>query len=156
MVDILLVVIAALSIYRGWRSGLLKSALSLIGFIGGGLVGLIVGIQYLNNVINVFGKFALYLLFISIGSTVGEIIMARIGQTFHDKVLFAPFKWLDSILGATFELLKAAAIIYIVFSLITATHWQLPEKYLSQSKIYSNAQKVIPSFIKSEVAKLKF
>jgi hypothetical protein len=87
----------------------------LIGFIGGGLAGLIAGTKYLDHVTNIFGKFALYLLFISIGSTVGEWLLSKIGQFVHDKVVFAPIKWLDSILGAAFELLKGAIVIFITF-----------------------------------------
>ena len=64
LVDFLLILIAVVSIYRGWKSGLLKSAFSLIGFIGGGLLGLIAGTKYLVHVHNIFGKFALFLLFI--------------------------------------------------------------------------------------------
>jgi uncharacterized membrane protein required for colicin V production len=156
LVDFLLILIGVIAVFRGWRSGLLKSAFSLIGFIGGGLGGLVAGTKYLDNVTNIFGKFALYLLFISIGSTIGDMIMSKIGQLFHDKVMFAPIKWLDSILGSVFELLKSAIIIYLLFTLLTATHWSLPSKYINESKIYGYAKTVVPPFIKSEAAKLKF
>ena len=156
LVDFLLILIGVISIYRGWKSGLLKSAFSLIGFIGGGLAGLVAGTKYLDHITNIFGKFALYLLFISIGSTLGEWLLSKIGQFVHDKVVFAPIKWLDSILGAAFELLKGAIVIFILFSLITATHWKIGSKYIDESKIYGYAKSVVPAFIKSEAAKLKF
>ena len=156
LVDFLLILIGVISIYRGWKSGLLKSAFSLIGFIGGGLAGLIAGTKYLDHITNIFGKFALYLLFISIGSTVGEWLLSKIGQFVHDKVVFAPIKWLDSILGSAFELIKGAIVIFILFSLITATHWKIGGKYIDESKIYGYAKSVVPAFIKSEAAKLKF
>ena len=156
MVDFLFILIGVISIYRGWKSGLLKSAFSLIGFIGGGLAGLVAGTKYLDHITNIFGKFALYLLFISIGSTVGEWLLSKIGQFVHDKVIFAPIKWLDSILGAAFELLKGAIVIFILFSLITATHWKIGSKYINESKIYGYAKSVVPAFIKSETSKLKF
>jgi len=149
LVDFLLILIGVISIYRGWKSGLLKSAFSLIGFIGGGLAGL-------DHITNIFGKFALYLLFISIGSTLGEWLLSKIGQFVHDKVVFAPIKLLDSILGAAFELIKGAIVIFILFSLITATHWKFGSKYINESKIYGYAKSVVPAFIKSEAAKLKF
>ena len=156
LVDFLLILIAVVSIYRGWKSGLLKSAFSLIGFIGGGLLGLIAGTKYLVHVNNIFGKFALFLLFISIGSTIGEALLNRIGKFVHDKIMFAPIKWFDSLLGATFELLKAVLISYILIALILAAHWSTPTKYINESKIYDKAKSVVPSFIKSEAAKLKF
>ena len=156
MVDFLIILIGVISVYRGWRSGLLKSAFSLIGFIGGGLLGLIAGTKYLNDISNIFGKFALYLLFISIGSTVGEWLLGKFGQLFHDKVMFAPIKFLDSILGAAFELLKAAIIIYILFTLITAAHWTFPSKYINESQLYSKAKLIVPGAIKDLTSKVKF
>ena len=156
MVDFLLILIGVISIYRGWKSGLLKSAFSLIGFIGGGLAGLVAGTKYLDHITNIFGKFALYLLFISIGSTLGEWLLSKIGQFVHDKIVFAPIKWLDSILGSAFELVKSAIVIFILFSLITATHWKVGSIYIDESKIYGYAKSVVPAFIKSEVAKLRF
>ena len=56
MIDLALIAIALFSFYRGWRSGLLKSAFSLLGFIGGGLLGLIAGTKYLDGVSNIFVK----------------------------------------------------------------------------------------------------
>jgi uncharacterized membrane protein required for colicin V production len=156
LVDFLIILIGVISAYRGWKSGLLKSGLSLVGYIGGGLVGLVAGMKYLNNVHNIFGKFGLFILFIAIGSTVGEIIMATIGKVIHDKLMFAPIKFVDSILGATFEILKAAILIYLVFSLVIAANWQWPEKQISNSVIFDKAKSVVPGFIKSQTAKIKF
>jgi uncharacterized membrane protein required for colicin V production len=156
VIDLALIAVALFSFYRGWRSGLLKSAFSLLGFIGGGLLGLIAGTKYLDGVSNIVGKFSLFILFISIGSTIGEWVLTRIGQLVHDKVMFAPVKWLDSILGAAFEILKAAIVIYLIFTLIIAAHWATPSKYINQSKLFSKAKVVVPSVIKDATAKVKF
>ena len=47
-------------------------------------------------------------------------------------------------------------ISYILIALILAAHWSTPTKYINESKIYDKAKSVVPSFIKSEAAKLKF
>ena len=156
MVDLLLVIIAAVAIYRGWRSGLVKSAFSLIGFIGGGLLGLLAGNKYLTGMHNIFGKFALYILFIAIGSTLFEWVLSKFGQLFHNKFMFFPIKWIDSILGTLFEILKAAISLYLIFSLITAAHWIWPTKYINQSKIYEKAKSVVPGVLKNVTDKVKF
>ena len=156
LVDFLVILIGVVSIYRGWKSGLLKSAFTMVGFVGGGLGGLVAGIHFLTGIHNIFGKFSLYILFISIGSTIGEAIFSRAGQGFHDKVMFAPIKFLDSLLGAAFELFKAAIGLYLIFSLILAAHWQWPAKYINGSQLYSKAKSAVPHFIKSETDKLKF
>ena len=156
MIDLALIAIALFSFYRGWHSGLLKSAFSLIGFIGGGLLGLIAGTKYLDGVTNIFGKFSLFLLFISIGSTIGEWLLGKFGQLFHDKVMFAPIKFLDSVFGAAFELLKAAIVIYVLLTLVTAAHWNFPSKYINQSRLYSKSKVLAPALIKDLTSKVKY
>ena len=156
MVDFLVILIAVAAVFKGWRSGLLKSAFTLIGFVGGGLLGLIAGTKYLDGVHNIIGKFALYILFIAIGSSIGEALFSRIGQGVHNKLMFAPIKFLDSILGAAFELLKAAIGLYLIFSLILAAHWQFPSKYINESQLYSKAKAVVPKIIKDATSKVKF
>ena len=47
-------------------------------------------------------------------------------------------------------------IVLILIALILAAHWSAPTKYINESKIYYKAKSVVPSFIKSEAAKLKF
>ena len=71
-VDAVLAFGAIVALARGYRAGFLKSIFAIFGFVGGGLLGLIIGLHYLNNLGNVIAKFGLLLLAISIGSTIGE------------------------------------------------------------------------------------
>ena len=156
MIDLILGIVVLVSFISGWRAGFLKSIFTLLGFVGGGLIGLIIGVRYLGGVGNVFGKFALYILFISIGSTLGEWALNRFAKFFHNAVLFPPFKWVDSLLGATFSILRSALLIYLVFSLILAAHWKTPSKYINQSRLYSKSKVLVPALIKDLTSKVKY
>ena len=50
--DLVLALGALVAIIRGYRAGFLKSIFAIFGFVGGGLIGLIVGLHYLNNLRN--------------------------------------------------------------------------------------------------------
>ena len=156
MIDLALTALIVFSFIMGWRAGLLKSIFSLLGFVGGGLAGLILAIKFLSHISNVFGKFALYILFISIGSTIGEWILGRFAKFFHSKVLFAPFSWIDSIFGSLFIIIRNGLIVYLIFSLITVTGWKTPSKYINQSKIYENSKKFVPQVFKKITAQIKY
>ena len=156
MIDLVLTALILFSFIVGWRAGLLKSIFSLLGFVGGGLAGLILAIKFLSQISNIFGKFALYILFISIGSTIGEWIFGRFAKYFHNKVLFAPFSWIDSVFGSIFMIIRNGLIVYLIFSLITIAGWKTPNKYINQSKIYENSKKLVPQVFKKITAQIKY
>ena len=148
IVDLVLVIAALVSIFRGLRAGFIASVLALIGFAGGGLLGLVVGLKHLNDWTNVFGKFAALLVAISIGSSVGEWLLKKFAKFFHKKMLFGPFRWLDSLLGAAFSLLRTTILLYLVIALLLATPW-------TNSKIYQRVEKLTPGIVKSVTKQIK-
>ncbi len=155
IVDLVLVIAALVSIFRGLRAGFIASVLALIGFAGGGLLGLVVGLKYLNDWTNVFGKFAALLVAISIGSSVGEWLLKKFAKFFHKKMLFGPFRWLDSLLGAAFSLLRTTILLYLVIALLLATPWTWPHKNIPDSKIYQRVEKLTPGIVKSVTKQIK-
>lgn len=154
-IDAVLVVGALIALVRGYRAGFLKSIFAIFGFVGGGLLGLIVGLHYLNNLGNVIAKFGLLLLAISIGSSVGEWLTGKFAKFFHNRILFGPFKWLDSILGAALSTLRMALISYMVAALFLATPWGWAHKNIPQSYIYKKITSVTPAIIKDVTKEIK-
>jgi len=67
-VDIVLALLILGSFIRGYRAGFLKSVFSMVGYVGGGVLGLAISWNYLKDWQSVFGKFGLLLVAIAIGS----------------------------------------------------------------------------------------
>ena len=155
IVDFILAITVLISIFRGFRAGFIASIFALIGFAGGGLLGLVVGLKYLNNWTNPFGKFAALLIAISIGSSVGEWLLKKFAKHFHKKILFGPIRWLDSLLGAAFSLLRTIILLYLVIALLLATPWAWPHKNIPSSKIYQRVEKLTPGIVKSVTKQIK-
>jgi len=149
IVDLVLFAAALVAIFRGARAGFVASIFTLIGFVGGGLLGLVIGLKYLNTWTNAFGKFAALLVAISIGSSIGEWLFKKFAKFFHKKMLFGPFRWLDSLLGSAFSLLRTTILLYLVISLLLATPWAWPHKNIPNSKIYQRVEKITPGIVKS-------
>ena len=156
MIDLLLLIVALISFIVGWRSGLLKTIFKFLGFVGGGLIGLIIAIKVLTGVTNIFGKFAMFILFISIGSTLGEWLLNRFAKFFHNAILLPPLKWIDSLLGAALSILRIAVVIYLVFSLMIAAHWQTPSRYINESQLYAKSKVLVPRLVKNLTSKVKY
>ena len=143
-VDVLFIVATVVSFYRGWKAGLLSTIFTFVGYIGGGLLGLIFGLQYFHTL--GVSKFLLLFLVVTVGSAVGEVIFKNIGRLFHDKILFAPFTWLDSILGAAFSILRTLIMLVIVGHLLLITPWGWVHD-IPKSEIYSKLNARAPALI---------
>jgi len=147
-VDGIFLIAFAVAVVRGWRSGFLVTIFGAIGFIGGGLGGLYFGLHYLHRWSSGVSKFALLLLVISVGSWLGEFILKKIAAGFHSKVLFGPFKWADSLLGAAFSLLRSAVMALILAHLLLITPWGWASKNIPTSVIYKQMNSYSPHLIK--------
>jgi|FLOH01.1.fsa_nt_gi uncharacterized membrane protein required for colicin V production len=154
-VDIVLTLFVLGSFIRGYRAGLLQSIFSMIGFVGGGVLGLAISWHFLQNWVNIWGKFALLLLAISAGSSIGQWALREFAKFFHAKILFGPFKWLDSLLGATFSLARFIFMTYLVASLCLATPWDWAQKNIPSSEIYQKIDTLTPMLIKNVTSKIK-
>ena len=149
-IDVIFVVAIVASLFRGWKVGLISTIFSFIGYIGGGLLALSLGLHYFHS--NGVTKFVLLFLVVIVGSAIGEGIFEQIGQLFHNKIFFGPFKWLDSILGAIFSILSTLIMLVILGHLLLITPWGWAQHNIPQSKIYTKLNAEAPSII-SDITK---
>jgi uncharacterized membrane protein required for colicin V production len=140
---------------RGYRAGFVVSILSAIGFIGGGVGALLIILKVVNNWHGILGKFGLIIAAIFMGASLGEWIMRKFGAFFHKKILFGPFRWVDSLLGAAFSLLRTVVITYLVAAILLATPWSWAHQAIPGSHIYQEMKKLAPSVITKVTEQVK-
>ena len=126
----------------------------MIGYIGGGVLGLAISWNYLKDWDGVLQKFSLLLLAIAIGSAAGQWLLGKFAEFFHKTILFGPFKWLDSLLGAAFSILRTALMAYLIAVICLATPWQWADKNIPDSKIYQKIDAYTPMLIKNVTDKI--
>jgi uncharacterized membrane protein required for colicin V production len=148
-VDIVFALAALISFFRGWRAGFISTLLTFIGYIGGGLLGLVFGLHHFH--FHGVSRFLFLFLMVALGSSLGEVIFKSIGKLFHNKILFAPLTWIDSILGACFSVLRTLIMLVILGHLLLITPWSWVHD-IPQSTIYSKLNAQAPSII-SEITK---
>jgi uncharacterized membrane protein required for colicin V production len=154
-VDIVLALLILGAFIHGYRAGFLKSIFSLVGYVGGGVLGLALGWNYLQNWQNEIGKFALLLLAISISASIGQWLLSKFAEFFHKQLLLGPLKWLDSLLGAAFSVIRITLMFYLVATICLATPWQWANQNIPDSQIYEKIDQYTPMLIKSVTEKVK-
>jgi uncharacterized membrane protein required for colicin V production len=143
------VFIAALlfAFVRGYRAGFLSTILRAIGFIGGGLGGLYLGIHYLHKYSSGVLKFFLLFMAIAITASVGEFLFKKFAEIFHNRILFGPFKWADSLLGAALSMLRTLIMLVVIGHLLLITPWGWASHGIPKSVIYKKVDAYSPVVI---------
>jgi uncharacterized membrane protein required for colicin V production len=143
-VDWVILVALLGALIRGYRAGLLSTFFSAIGFIGGGFAGLFLSLHYVSSWDSNLNKFAVIIIAIFAGASVGEAIFKRFAKFFHGKVLFGPFKWADSILGAALSIARTLIMIFIVGKLLMAMPWGIGHNEIPKSALFTKLEKSAP------------
>ena len=156
-VDLLLILVLLIAFYSGYKNGLIKTIFRTAGYIAGGVAGLALAVKYLATWESQSQKAAFALLAVFVGASVGEFMLGKIGSLFRKILFVPPFKFIDSLLGATLSLLRAAFILYLVATLLVFSTWGISDKYIKPSKLYDYADSHLPSVMKeakSQIVKL--
>ena len=147
-VDWVFVAALLFAFVRGYRAGFLSTILRAIGFIGGGLGGLYLGIHYLHKYSSGVLKFFLLFMAIAITASVGEFLFKKFAELFHNTILFGPFKWADSLLGAALLMLRTLIMLLVIGHLLLITPWGWAAHEIPTSKIYKKIDSFSPAIIK--------
>jgi uncharacterized membrane protein required for colicin V production len=157
VLDLLLILILLISGVSGYRLGLLQSLFKAAGYIVGGLLGIYLALNYLEQLESKSIKLALTLILILLSAISLEYILAKVGVLIHKGLLFASVKLLDSLLGALLALLKNLIIFYLITTVLLFSTLKQPVDYIKDSYIYSYLDKHLPKIftdLKGEVGKL--
>ena len=144
-VDVVFVVIALLGFIKGYKAGFLAKIFRVVGYIGGVLAGLALGLHYFHS--HGVSKFFYLFFAVTIASAIGEALLGSIGKLFHSKILFGPFRWLDSLLGAAFSVVRALVGLLIFAHLLLITPWGWAHSNIPKSEIYQKLNEAAPSII---------
>ena len=140
LLDLILAGLIIFSVAQGFNRGLLPTLFAIVGYLGGGLLGLFLAKEFSSDWKGIVSIVALYLVAIFLGAQLGSWALQKIGAGVHKRALFGPFKFIDSILGGAFALLQVVIIAVIVLTVIDYLPWKLPHDLIADSAIYENVR----------------
>ncbi len=147
ILDLILIIALLISGVSGYRLGLLQSLFKAAGYILGGLLGIYLALNYLEQFESKSLRLALTLILILLTAVSLEYISGKVGILIHKELLFAPFKLLDSLLGALIVLVKNLILIFLIATVLLSTYWQMPTDYIENSYVYTYLNKVLSKTI---------
>lgn len=147
IIDIILILCAAGAVFAGYQRGLMQTVLSTVGYIGGGVLGLLLALNFLENVPTNFNRFMAVIVAIFLAAELGRRLVGSLAKYFRSKILWAPLRLIDSILGVALELIRLTVIAYLVISALLWSPWQAARESVSDSKIFAKASQYQPDFV---------
>ncbi len=157
ILDLVIILTLLISGVSGYRLGLLQSLFKAAGYIVGGLLGIYLALNYLEQFESKSIKLALTLILILLTAILLEFISGKVGVLIHKGLLFASVKLLDSLLGTLLALVKNLIIFYLIATVLLFSTFKQPVDYIKDSYIYSYLDKHLPKILtdlKGEVDKL--
>lgn len=144
IVDIVIVLLAITAVVSGYRRGFLHTIFTTVGYIGGGVLGLVLSLHFVANVQSSINRFLVTIIAIFLMAELCRRILGSVAKFFRTKILWAPFRFIDSLAGIILELIRVAILAYLLISVILWSPWASARNAVSESTIYPKLTKAMP------------
>jgi len=136
ILDIALLILGIIAISTGYNRGALATVFSIVGYVGGGVAGFAAANWYTSEWKGLASIIALHLFGIFVGASLGRWVLEKTGIGIRKRILFGPFRFINSLGGATLSLAQAALAAFVIITLIDYLPWQIPHFIIKESKVY--------------------
>ncbi len=144
LVDAILILTAVGATITGFRRGFLQSLFSTIGYIGGGILGLSLGLDFMSRVHGSLNRFLLVFIAIFLFAEIGRRLLGKLATFFRARLLWAPLRFIDSIAGIALELVRVTIFAYLLITVALWSPWSSAKSAIGESKIYAEMKKEMP------------
>jgi uncharacterized membrane protein required for colicin V production len=145
--DLIVVALLLITAVNGFRIGLIQTLLQTIGYVAGGVLGLVIALELVKNWQSPLAKLGLAIVLIFAIASVGQFLLSNLGKGIHKLVLFGPFKLIDSLLGAMLSILRVSILIYLSSILLIASPWAWADTNIDKSNFYTYIEGHLPKLI---------
>ena len=147
--DLIIFIAIMITAVGGFKNGLLQSIFKTIGYIAGGVIGVVIAVEVMSKWSSTLAKASGTIILILLLATIGEFILGKVGLGFRKALMIAPLKFIDSLLGALLSITRTIFITYLLAIILIAIPWSFGDKYAATSKIYSYTDSHLPKIIKN-------
>jgi S1-C subfamily serine protease len=143
-IDILLVVSAISFGFSGYRQGFVVGVLAFVGFLGGGVIGLLfapTAVQRLNA--GVFQSLVAIAI-VLVMATIGQVALAWLGGMVRDRITWQPARVVDNGLGALVSVIAMLLVSWFLASSLRPGPVPTLSRQISDSRIITAVDRIMP------------
>jgi S1-C subfamily serine protease len=156
LVDVLLIVLALLFALSGFRQGLLVSATSILGFLGGAVLGAQLSGPVADRIdgSSVTRVFAALVVVLA-GALLGQILAGAAGRALRSRVTWEPAKMVDSVAGAVASAASVLLVAWMVASPLASSPFPQVASQVRQSALVQAVDETVPEGVRAVYQNLR-
>jgi S1-C subfamily serine protease len=150
LVDLLLIALALLFALSGFRQGLLVSSTSIIGFLGGAVLGAQLSGPVADRIdgSSVTRVFAALVVVLA-GALLGQIVAGAAGRALRSRVTWEPAKMVDSVAGAVVSAAAVLLVAWMVASPLASSPFPPVASQVRQSALVQAVDRAVPDGVRA-------
>jgi S1-C subfamily serine protease len=150
LVDVVLIALALLFALSGFRQGLLVSSTSIVGFLGGAVLGAQLSRPVADRIdgSNVTRVFAALVVVLA-GALLGQIVAGAAGRALRSRVTWEPAKIVDSVAGAVVSSAAVLLVAWMVASPLASSPFPPVASQVRQSALVQAVDRAVPDGVRS-------
>lgn len=127
------------ALITGYKNGLLTTILRAVFFIAGGVAAMYLVVKYDQS--------GWLIAAIIVGAYASAWISTRVAKTLKVTIFRGPLRFLDSVLGAIFEVGKYVILFYVIGTILLWAPWPTGQNAVAESKFYLQVSDHAPGVI---------
>lgn len=149
MVDVGIVVISLFALLSGWRQGGMSALLSLVGVLGGGVLGLRSLPWVMNYVDGDTQRFLVALAVVAGSVVLGYTIGSIIGGRLRDLIRTRGALRVDSVVGAVLQVVTTVIVVWLIVVPVAGNNSGTLGQAVRGSSILSTVSDIAPNWLES-------
>ncbi|HEY4625758.1 MAG TPA: MarP family serine protease [Blastococcus sp.] len=150
LVDVLLIVLVLVFALSGFRQGLLVASSSIIGFLGGAILGA----QLSGPVADRIGGSSVTRVFAALvvvlaAALLGQIVVGAAGRALRRRVTWEPAKMVDSVAGAVVSAMAVLLVAWMIASPLATSPFPPVASQVRQSTLVQAVDRTVPDGVRA-------
>src|SRR4051795_10191225 len=156
LVDVVLIVLALVFAFSGFRQGLIVSAASFLGFFGGAVLGAQLSGPVADRVngSSVTRVFAALVVVLA-GALLGQVLAGAVGRAVRSRVTWEPAKVVDAIAGAVVSAAAVLLVAWMVASPLASSPFPPVASQVRQSALVQAVDRTVPDGVRAVYQNLR-
>ena len=154
LLDLILGAFIVLALIRGYQRGLVVSLLGFIGFLAGGVAGLVFAPQFIDG----FGPAIRLMVLIAVVLTCANLAQAltmAIANAIRQRLLWKPIRVVDSVFGSAFTLIGTVLLVWAMAAILRVAPFPSLTNAVAGSKVVAVLDQRVPDLARNAVAQAR-
>jgi S1-C subfamily serine protease len=150
IVDLILIALALLFAFSGFRQGLIVSATSFLGFFGGAVLGAQLSGPVADRIngSSVTRVFAALVVVLA-GALLGQVLAGAVGRAVRSRVTWEPAKMVDSVAGAALSAAAVLLVAWMVATPLASSPFPPVSSQVRQSTLVQAVDRAVPDSVRA-------